>query len=33
MMQEAFDALKKGEMIGPFDTAEEAIRALKETKV
>ncbi len=33
MMQEAFEALKKGEMIGPFDTAEEAIRALKETKV
>lgn len=33
MMQEAFEAVKKGEMIGPFDTAEEAIRALKDTKV
>jgi AbrB family looped-hinge helix DNA binding protein len=33
MMQEAFDDLKHGRMVGPFDTAEEAIRALKDTKV
>jgi hypothetical protein len=33
MMQEAFEALKQCEVIEPFDTAEEAIRALKETKV
>ena len=33
MMQEAFDDLEHGRMVGPFDTAEEAIRALKETKV
>jgi AbrB family looped-hinge helix DNA binding protein len=33
MMQEAFEALKQREVIGPFDTAEEAIRALKATKV
>jgi AbrB family looped-hinge helix DNA binding protein len=33
MMQEAFEALKQGEVLGPFNTAEEAIRALKETKV
>lgn len=33
MMQEAFAALKKGEVIGPFDTAEEASRALRATKV
>jgi hypothetical protein len=25
--------VKQGKLIGPFDTAEEAIRALKETKV
>ncbi len=33
MMQEAFDEVKRGELIGPFDTAEEAIRALKNTHV
>lgn len=33
MMQEAFDELEQGKVIGPFNTAEEAIRALKETKV
>jgi antitoxin MazE len=33
MMQEAFEEVKQGKLIGPFDTAEEAIRALKETKV
>jgi AbrB family looped-hinge helix DNA binding protein len=33
MMQEAFEEVKQGKLIGPFDTAEEAIRALKETEV
>jgi AbrB family looped-hinge helix DNA binding protein len=33
MMQEAFDEVKQGKLIGPFDTAEEAIRALKNTHV
>jgi AbrB family looped-hinge helix DNA binding protein len=33
MMQEAFEEVKQGKLIGPFDTAEEAIRALKETQV
>lgn len=33
MMIEAFEALKKGEVIGPFSTVEEAIQALKATKV
>ena len=33
MMQEAFDDLKAGRMLGPFDMAEEAIRALKHAKV
>jgi antitoxin MazE len=33
MMQEAFEEVKQGKLIGPFDTAEEAIRALKETKI
>ncbi|TSC76162.1 MAG: Transcriptional regulator, AbrB family [Parcubacteria group bacterium Gr01-1014_33] len=33
MMQEAYEDVKKGRLIGPFDSAEEAIRALKETKV
>jgi AbrB family looped-hinge helix DNA binding protein len=32
MMQEAFEDLKAGRMHGPFDTAEEAIRALKNAK-
>ena len=29
----AFDDFKAGRMLGPFDTAEEAIRALKHAKV
>jgi antitoxin MazE len=33
MMQEAFEEVKQGKLIGPFDTAQEAIRALKETQV
>ena len=33
MMQEAFDDLKAGRKLGPFDTAEEAIRELKNAKV
>ena len=33
MMQEAFEEVKQGKLIGPFDSAEEAIRALKETKI
>lgn len=33
MMQEAFEEVRQGKLIGPFDTAEEAIRVLKETKV
>ena len=33
MMQEAFDDVKAGRVFGPFDTAEEAIRALKNAKV
>ena len=32
-MQEAFDAIKKGEVIGPFTTVEEATQALKTTQV
>jgi AbrB family looped-hinge helix DNA binding protein len=32
MMREAFEEVKQGKLIGPFDTAEEAIRALKEIK-
>ncbi len=33
MMREAFEEVKQRKLIGPFDTAQEAIRALKETKV
>jgi AbrB family looped-hinge helix DNA binding protein len=33
MMQEAFEDLKAGKMHGPFATAEEAIRELKNAKV
>jgi hypothetical protein len=32
-MQEAFEDVKAGRVFGPFDTAEEAIRALKNAKV
>src|SRR5919108_3936474 len=32
MMQEAFDDLTHGRMLGPFETAEEAIRELKNAK-
>lgn len=33
MMREAFEDLKKGRALGPFDTVEEAIRALKTAKI
>jgi AbrB family looped-hinge helix DNA binding protein len=33
MMQEAFDDLRHGRMVGPFDTVEEAIRELKNAQV
>ena len=33
MMHEAFDDVQAGSVLGPFDTAEEAIRALKNATV
>ncbi|MBI4551664.1 MAG: AbrB/MazE/SpoVT family DNA-binding domain-containing protein [Candidatus Latescibacteria bacterium] len=33
MMQEAFEEVKQGKLVGPFETAEELIRALKDTQV
>jgi bifunctional DNA-binding transcriptional regulator/antitoxin component of YhaV-PrlF toxin-antitoxin module len=33
MMREAFEDLKNGRVVGPFNTAEEAIRGLKSAKI